>query len=141
MAILENCSDECFESNGRTYHKKCDNERRRKSYLKNISKRKSYARTLKSRYAQGRCSASKRGYNWELTMEEYSVLIVDKSCHYCSSVLPETGAGLDRKDNAIGYTYINCIPCCTDCNGLKGKYLTYDEMLAVSALLKSMRSI
>lgn len=31
--------------------------------------------------------------------------------------------GVDRKDNHVGYTYDNCLPCCGACNHMKGKKL------------------
>ena len=140
MSIFENCNRNCFEINGRPYHNKtCVNERRRKSYLKNIEKRHKYNKTIKARYAQGRSAASKRGYAWELTLDEYSALILNSNCHYCYHVLSDTGSGLDRKDNNIGYMLDNCVPCCAHCNGFKGHYLTYAEMVAVMAFLKTIR--
>ena len=141
IPILDTCLPGCFDLNGRTYHyKKCVNERRRKSYIKNIDKHRSYSKSHKSRYAQGRCSADKRQLCWGLTLDQWISLVVDKNCHYCDGPLSETGAGLDRKDSSRGYMYDNVVPCCKKCNSIKCDQLTYEEMIAVMKLLKEMRS-
>jgi hypothetical protein len=62
-----------------------------------------------------------------LSLEEYTNLI-SFPCDYCGGVLPAWGYGLDRKDNALGYTLENSVPCCTRCNTMKGALLTYEEM-------------
>jgi 5-methylcytosine-specific restriction endonuclease McrA len=46
-------------------------------------------------------------------------------------------SGIDRKDNEKGYTEENCVPCCKRCNGIKGEWLSYEEMLEVGGLLKN----
>ena len=63
-------------------------------------------------------------------------------CEYCQSkTLNTTGCGLDRKDSSKGYVKENVVPCCTSCNKIKNKELTYEEMkLAMEAILK-FRSI
>lgn len=86
-------------------------------------------------------SSIKRGHKWELTKEEFASLITQE-CAYCgakpkrleftvhASTLKDAKAkrrvkslekinGIDRKDNEIGYTLSNCVPCCSTCNFLK----------------------
>jgi len=72
-----------------------------------------------------------KGKQWELTLEQFIFATLDKSCHYCAEALPKAGSGLDRKDNNIGYTVENVVPCCTRCNKMKNSYLTYDEMVLI----------
>lgn len=80
---------------------------------------------------------------WGLTEEEFSNL-TDKNCHYCG-IAPYRSHynyvynGVDRKDKDQGYTLSNCVTACWPCNKLKGKELSYEEMLAVAKLLKEMR--
>jgi hypothetical protein len=68
-----------------------------------------------------------RGVILTLSLEELTNLI-SGPCDYCKGTLPEVGYGLDRKDNALGYTLENSVPCCTRCNTMKGSLLTYEEM-------------
>ena len=48
---------------------------------------------------------------------------------------------LDRKDNSKGYTKDNCVVCCTQCNFIKGKSLTYDEMCLLREPLHKIREL
>lgn len=44
--------------------------------------------------------------------------------------------GIDRKDNAKGYTPENCLPACGFCNALKSDLLQHEEMkVVIQALL------
>lgn len=58
--------------------------------------------------------AKKRGYVFELTIEQFKQLCLEP-CHYCGDFF----VGIDRKDNSIGYVYSNCVPCCKHCNYAK----------------------
>ena len=60
--------------------------------------------------------AHTRGLAWELSLDEYRAMRA-AACVYCG----ESGGatGLDRVDNAHGYTASNTVPCCTDCNRMK----------------------
>jgi len=74
--------------------------------------------------------AKKRGLVFELSNDEFKS-ITSKECYYCGH-FPSTvrnfgwanGSfvfnGIDRKDNSIGYTIENCVPCCFVCNRAKG---------------------
>jgi hypothetical protein len=76
-------------------------------------------------------NAKRRGYLVEITKEEF-VEISTKPCFYCGENpkyvkwkhLPEWAApakinGIDRRDNSIGYSIDNAVPCCTQCNRAK----------------------
>lgn len=77
-------------------------------------------------------NAKSRGYNWELTDDEFELLI-KQPCHYCGAepkIFPslekynKTNSpylvnGVDRKDNTLGYTKDNCVTCCPRCNQMK----------------------
>lgn len=85
-----------------------------------------YVRTLEYKFSQYKTRAEPRGYNFELTIDQFSELI-NKPCHYCGT-LPVIGTlnGVDRKDNNIGYIVSNCLPCCKVCNWAKRTY-SYEE--------------
>ncbi len=74
-------------------------------------------------------SAKLRGYSYELSYESFKSM-TSSPCFYCGCMPSKVsikqsreGAylynGLDRKDNKIGYTPANCVPCCYECNFLK----------------------
>lgn len=64
---------------------------------------------------------------FELSREDI-IKLCQQNCYYCGEPpkqkLPENRVknghfihnGIDRKDNNIGYTMDNCVPCCTKCN-------------------------
>lgn len=86
--------------------------------------------TLMSGY---RHQATKRGYCWELTREQFET-ITSQSCHYCGVIPLQSQAyrsrdvevldayiynGIDRQDNSQGYVSTNVVPCCGVCNRTK----------------------
>lgn len=83
-------------------------------------------------------NAKSRDYEFELTLEEFSLLICS-ACFYCgANPTPRKCRranrsfpvnGLDRFDNALGYTLPNSRPCCTTCN-LAKKTLLGSEFIA-----------
>jgi len=85
--------------------------------------------------------AEKRELEFSLSKEEFLVL-TSQNCHYCGiEPLQKVAAtannpdlvyfynGVDRKDNAIGYTLQNCTPCCGKCNFLK-RSTSYEVFVA-----------
>jgi hypothetical protein len=76
-------------------------------------------------------AAKKRHHEWHLSDEEFRSLIT-RPCYYCGCE-PNQGAdairrnrngaflynGIDRKDNSLGYTWENVVPCCKTCNQAK----------------------
>lgn len=75
-------------------------------------KRKRPAQSALKDYKTG---AKKRGYTWGLTDDEFLKMLT-QPCFYCDFVPAQ---GVDRVDNALGYTEENCEPCCTWCNKAK----------------------
>lgn len=95
-------------------------------------------RTLCGRYGHGKTRAKRAGLEWSLTKEQHAALLA-KPCTYCGGGLNDTGSGLDRMDNALGYTFNNVTPCCFQCNRIKCEFLTHDEMLAAMAAVMFAR--
>lgn len=71
-----------------------------------------------------------------LSLGEYANLI-KQNCFYCgdepSKIKKFYGErlnyhGIDRLDSSIGYSYENCVPCCTGCNSSKMR-LSYEEFI------------
>lgn len=80
-------------------------------------------------FARAKQSAKRRGVEWLISIEQFEILRSFK-CHYCDGDLPETGHGLDRKDNSLPYEVTNVVPCCGSCNMKKSNDWTVEEMKA-----------
>lgn len=59
-------------------------------------------------------AATRRGKAWDLTPEQYYPL-AGAPCSYCGRPTGKS-IGLDRLDNAVGYTEDNVVPSCGTCN-------------------------
>lgn len=78
--------------------------------------------------SQYKAGAKKRGHEFHLKLEHVKEL-VHEPCAFCgrydSNELSIDGGkfpymGIDRKDSKLGYTPENVVPCCKQCNSLKG---------------------
>ncbi len=80
---------------------------------------------LSSLYSIYQSNARKRQLEWALSHEQFTGL-VQSDCTYCGRA-PKAKkrygkdryilyTGIDRMDNAIGYTPGNSVPCCRECN-------------------------
>jgi 5-methylcytosine-specific restriction endonuclease McrA len=89
-------------------------------------------------FRQYKTSSKRRGLIFSLSMEQFENL-TRSSCHYCgtkpqtiSRKCSEFGSylynGIDRKNNDLGYTIENCVPCCQECNFLKS-VMSYTNFL------------
>lgn len=90
---------------------------------------------LKRHYDNYRRAAIRRGYEFNLTFEEFKDIVLQK-CNYCgekdSIQLWNSGQkhysiwanGVDRVDNNTGYTTDNCVCACKVCNNAKGTLTT-----------------
>ena len=63
-------------------------------------------------------AAEKRGLEWSVSREEFSKCL-HNPCSYCGR---NPARGVDREDNALGYTSSNSVACCKKCNFAKNKY-------------------
>ena len=59
--------------------------------------------------------ARKKGLAFDFDKETFLGLI-QEDCVYCGQSNP---CGADRLDSSIGYTKVNTIPCCKNCNRMK----------------------
>jgi 5-methylcytosine-specific restriction endonuclease McrA len=84
-------------------------------------------RFLRSRFSRGIYAAKKRSKEWTITYEQYQELL-SRDCSYCNRDLGnETGHGLDRINNDLGYSFENVNPCCKDCNRRRSKSMSAEE--------------
>ena len=91
-------------------------------------------------YNEYKNNAYQRKLLFSLSLEVFKDL-TSKDCYYCG-VPPTTKYGrsrnknadqyvyngIDRKDNAIGYTEANCTPCCSVCNRAK-QAMAFEDFL------------
>ena len=86
-------------------------------------------------------SADTRGLIFNISKEEF-ISLTQQNCHYCGEPPSNTSSsskyqpyyiynGIDRRDNKIGYTKENCLPCCFICNNAKHAmdYLTFSNWI------------
>lgn len=96
------------------------------------------------------CNKTKR-LEVTINYEEFVEIIKDSKCHYCDKELvfnkhTRDSSGdyvsrayqLDRKDNNLGYTKENVVPCCWNCNRMKSDIYTYEEFKLLSPILKEI---
>lgn len=88
------------------------------------------------------------GYSLSLTFEEFQEFVSIPECHYCgepivwneySSDSCSRAINLDRKDSQLGYEKSNLVVACVICNRIKNSYLSYEEMLLLSPVLRQIR--
>lgn len=88
--------------------------------------------------------AKKRKREFSLTKDEFLTIIVG-SCKYCArSLTQEYGqktsnglfryTGIDRIDNAQGYTNTNSVACCKECNFMK-RAMSHETFLEHIAMI------
>lgn len=65
--------------------------------------------------------ATKRGYDFELTLTDFDSLIYG-DCYYCGRSPVPVCNGVDRYDNDRAYTIDNVVSCCWVCNRVKNKW-------------------
>jgi len=89
-----------------------------------------------------------RGIKVDLSYEDLLYFVSQKTCEYCNKELiwierqtkRTSGAtNLDRKESDRGYSRNNCVPCCWECNRIKGNVYTYQEMKIIGLLFKQLR--
>lgn len=97
-----------------------------------------YNKSLKGRYRNLRRTAKKHKRVLRISLEQFAWLMTQR-CYYCASALRAQGYCLDRKNNAKGYTLENVVPCCWECNRIRGAALTMDETKIVIKALKKYR--
>lgn len=80
-------------------------------------------------YSSYKCSARNKNLPFDLLKEDFKTL-TKRNCHFCGdtpsreykhkwSSANYVYNGLDRKDNKLGYSIDNCLPCCSYCSLFK----------------------
>lgn len=87
----------------------------------------------KDKWFSARTFAGYRNIPFELTLDQFTE-IVSHPCAYGKG----TRVGLDRRDNSLGYTVENCLPCCYKHNLVKGKWFSYEDMKQIVTLFPAV---
>jgi hypothetical protein len=111
------------------------------TYCKNCAKKIRWGNPLFVQYKQ---NANKRNLSFELTEEQFNN-INSNPCHYCGGMneyvrLSHKGNGIDRKNNSIGYTLENSVPCCTICNRAK-RDMDYEDFIKYIKRLRNAETL
>lgn len=89
--------------------------------------------------------ATAKNKQLDLTFEEFKHFTQYEKCHYCYSPifwtknnLAKNGSkyNLDRKDNNLGYTFTNLVPCCWRCNNARGALYSYEEWFGMTEFFR-----
>jgi hypothetical protein len=103
-----------------TICKECQSKDR---YIKNVAdyvgKRKNWGKT----YAGAKNIAKSKKIEWTITEDEW--VEKTKECFYCKELINHQTTGgtkLDRVNNSLGYTKLNTVGCCRQCNVAKNNY-------------------
>lgn len=106
------------------------NDKRDKKLKKQYDKE--YNMKLKPAYIKYKRGAKKRGYEFLLTIKEFDKITKNENCIYCRRKYER--CGIDRICNDIGYKIGNVVPCCKDCNKMKGT-MTYNQFINLCSLI------
>jgi hypothetical protein len=116
--ITKTCK-QCRDSNKRQDKKRDKEHRAELAKIKEKTANIKYVRCVKD----ARC----RNIDLTLSFEQYSG-IIQNPCFYCGEKSEieisenedrQYNNGIDRKNNAIGYVFDNCVSCCKMCNYMK----------------------
>ncbi len=81
-----------------------------------------YKKSINSRLHSIKRSAQVRNIEWELD-DDLAKTMMTSACVYCGHLdLDVRVNGIDRMNSSRGYVSDNCVPCCKDCNFMKGTY-------------------
>lgn len=119
-------------------HPECKNKLLENNKSRFCQKHSDYS-TLK-RFASFKRHCKKRNLPVNISFPKY-LDIIKQNCYYCGAdLMIMTGSGLDRKNNTLGYSVKNALPCCPTCNHVRGNYFTVEEFKLVIDFVRKMRN-
>ena len=92
--------------------------------------------------------AVKSGQSVALSYEEFLCFVAVNECHYCCGAVEwkeylQSGSrvpyNLDRKNNDLGYSVLNCVVCCKRCNFGKADRFSYEEWVEIGKTIRAFR--
>jgi len=101
-------------------------------------KHSKYHQSWKGLFADIRRTARRRDIAFDITLENFIAARQNAVCIYGGERIVK-GGGLDRIDNAKGYSVDNIAPCCSRHNLMKNTFFTFGEMRAILDLFPRLR--
>lgn len=102
-----------------------------KNKNKVVKYRNYYERTINGKYRQLKNRSKIFGEETDITIERFRE-IISQQCFYCGE--NKKPRGIDRVDNAKGYTKENSVPCCKLCNFMKKAMTKKDFILHIEKI-------
>lgn len=112
-----------------------------------IQKKKSALNLMMYTYTR---NAEQKGFAMDLSEEQF-LEIIRSDCFYCG-IAPSEGYytnrgreegflynGIDRINNGKGYFWDNCVPCCGQCNRMKGSFSQKDFLIKVLEISRHLK--
>lgn len=110
----------------------------------------------KALFTDYRSEARRKGREFALSLEQFRELI-QGNCYYCRIepfvvyrddryIGPFRYNGIDRRENAIGYIFDNCVSCCKHCNRAKldrseEEFLVWITRVFIKTSRKNMKEL
>lgn len=117
----------------KAYQKKWDAEHP-ESRAKSIKKYKE-ANPEKMLLSKYKITDKQKHQTCDLTVKWLKLNITNQPCYYCGKTHK---IGCDRIDNNKGHTKKNVLPCCKNCNWVRGNLFTVEEMLVLGKGMKKI---
>lgn len=101
---------------------------KRKLYTRRGKRTEGSNTALNNLYSHYRTKAINKNISFDLSLEEFNKITL-LNCFYCEAIPANLHKkkydnylynGIDRINNAFGYTKNNIVPCCYECNTKKG---------------------
>lgn len=107
----------------------------RKKGDEQVFKTKNETRKIYMKLNSYKLRDKKKGLEYNLTFDWFMKNIHNQKCYYCGTV---KNLGIDRIDNKIGHTIDNSIPCCVECNNIRGNKFSIEEMLLIGPFVRNI---
>lgn len=124
-------------------HKEEIAEYKSKYYVEHVENKKQYDKQYnikpEKRFIKAIGKAKKRKLTWNIDKKTY-LKIIREPCFYCNNEIGNTlnnsGIGLDRLDNSIGYEVDNVVSCCYTCNVFRSDKFSSEEIkIAIQSII------
>jgi hypothetical protein len=123
--------------------KKCREQNKKADELRNREHRNELARVCekKPEMRLKKCKQYAIKNNLDFELQTTYTDITKQTCFYCGEMDRNGFNGVDRVDNDIGYTHENSVPCCRDCNYMKGNVSVDVFNNRIEHILKTQKKI